>query len=200
MVRQTRRLVELHMGKTPFTSQETEAIVGRLKCRTTDEQLASSVEFSPTAISMIRRVLIGEGLIVTDTETLAASVRAMLPTGCRANVCCYLEDSAVGRMAEMRRVTRAEVATDLALSQTGPKVMIIGTAPAALSRVLYHRQKLPMTDVIVVTTVSGFAQAVELKERLRDSGLAYVVTRGRCGGPVAAEALMNSIFEIITKK
>ena len=134
---------------------------------------------------------------MTDTETLAASVRAMLSTGCHANVCCYLEDSAVGHMAEMRCVTRAEVAIDRALSQTGPKVMIIGTAPAALSRVLYHRQKLPMTDVIVVATVSGFAQVVELKERLRDSGLAYVVTRGRCGGPVAAEALLNSILEIV---
>lgn len=63
MVSQTRRLVELHMGKTPFTSQEIESIVGRLKCRTADEQLAASVEFSPTAISMIRRVFIGDGLL-----------------------------------------------------------------------------------------------------------------------------------------
>lgn len=200
MVRQTRRLVELRKEKTPFSSHETEAIIGRIRCRTADEQLAASVEFSPTAVSMIRRALIGDGLLIPDTETLASSVRAMLPAGCRAQVCCYLEDAAVGRMAEMRRVTRAEVAADLALSQSGPKVMIIGTAPAALSRVLCHRQKLPMSDVVVVTTVSGFAQAVELKERLRDSGLAYVVTRGRCGGPVAAEALMNSILEIITKK
>lgn len=200
MVRQTRRLVDMRREKTPFTSPETDAIVGRLKCRTADDQLAAAVEFSPTAVSMIRRVLIGDGLIVPDTETLAAAVRSMLPTGCRACVTCYLEDSTVSRMAESRRVTRAEVAADMALSQNGPKVMIIGTAPAALSRVLSHRQKLPMSDVVVVATVSGFAQAVELKERLRDSGLSYVVTRGRCGGPAAAEALMNSIVEIIARK
>ena len=200
MARQTRRLTDLNREKPAFTSPETEEIVNRLRARTGDERLASSTEFSPTAVSMIRRVLRGEGMIIPDTEPLAASLRAALPDNTRAEVVCYLEDRSVGLLAESKHITRAEVAVDAALSRPGAKVMIIGTAPAALARLIAHRRTMPMSDVVTVATVSGFAQAVELKERLRDSGMSYIVIRGRSGGPAAADALMHSIFDTVNKK
>lgn len=200
MARQTRRLMDLKREKPVFSSPETDEIVNRLRARTGDERLASGTEFSPTAVSMIRRVLRGEGTIVPDTEPLAASIRVALPDNTRTEVTCFLEDRAVALLAESKHITRAEVAADVALSRPGAKVMIIGTAPAALARLIENRRTLPMSDVVVVATVSGFAQAVELKERLRDSGLSYIVIRGRCGGPTAADALMKSVIDTILKK
>lgn len=199
MVRQTRRVVELRRTAAPFTNEETQKVVSRVLELTGDEQLSKSIEFSPTAISMIRRLLEKGGTIVPDTDALMSSVRTEALTGTNAEIKCYLELPEVFKLAESRKITRAEVAADLALNREGGKLMVIGTAPAALMRVLCHRQHMPMTDVCVLATVSGFAQAVELKERLRDSGLAYIVTRGRCGGPNAAAAILNSILETISE-
>lgn len=199
MVRQSRRVVDLRRVNAPFSSAETEEIVSRVLKVTGDEQLCKSIEFSPTAVSMIRRLLQKGGTVIPDTEALAGTVKAETLAGTGVEVRCFLELPEVFRLAENKKITRAEVAADVALNRDGGKLMVIGTAPAALARVLSHRQHMPMCDVCVLATVSGFAQAVELKERLRDSGLAYIVTRGRCGGPNAAGVILNCILEYLNE-
>lgn len=96
-----------------------------------------------------------------------------------ARVMCFIDEPYVVSLAEARRATRAEVAVDHALALPGPKLMVVGSAPTALHRLVQRRQSAPMTDVCVLTALSGFASAIQLKERLWESDLASIVVRGQ---------------------
>ena len=55
----------------------------------------------------------------------------------------------------------------------------------------------PMSDVCVLAAPSGFASAVQLKERLLDSDLASIIVRGKKGGIPATVTLLNAILKQI---
>ena len=60
--------------------------------------------------------------------------------------------------------------------------MVVGSAPAAINRMITRRQHEPMSDVCVLAASTGFASVVQLKERLMDSDLTSIVVRGKKGG------------------
>ena len=103
-------------------------------------------------------------------------------------------------LAEIRHTTRAEIAVDIGLAIPGPKLVVIGSAPAALNRVLIRRQHEPLSEVCVLAAPSGFANVVQLKEKLRDSDMAYIVARGKKGGTVVTAAILNAILRAIRPK
>ena len=98
------------------------------------------------------------------------------------------------QLAEIRRSTRAEIAVDVGLSIPGPKLVVISSAPAALNRVLLRRQREPLSDVCVLAAPNGFANVVQLKERLRESDMAYIVARGKKGGTAVTSLILNAIL------
>ena len=51
-----------------------------------------------------------------------------------------------------------------------------------------------MTDVCVLTGLSGFASAIQLKERLWESDMASIVIRGKKGGAAITAMLLNAIL------
>ena len=110
------------------------------------------------------------------------------------------DDPQVVMLAEQRRVTRAEVAVDYGLAVPGLKLMVVGSAPAAINRLIQRRMHEPMSDVCVLAAPSGFASAVQLKERLLDSDLASIIARGKKGGIPATVTLVNAILREISGK
>ena len=81
----------------------------------------------------------------------------------------------------------------------GPKLMVVGSAPAAIARIISRRQHEPMSDVCVLAAPNGFASAVQLKERLLDSDLATIIVRGKKGGTAATVCIVNAILREIAK-
>ena len=88
---------------------------------------------------------------------------------------------------------------DYGLAVPGPKLMVVGSAPAAINRMIIRRQHEPMSDVCVLAASTGFASVVQLKERLMDSDLTSIVVRGKKGGVPVTVSIMNAILREISK-
>ena len=189
-----------HRIAIPYMSQEMTSILAEIERETNDPALAQSIYFGPTALThIIRRLIEMGGSIVTDTMLVANDIDESLLGRNGARVVCFIDDPQVIALAEQRRVTRAEVAVDYGLALPGPKLMVVGSAPSAINRMVQRRMHEPMSDVCVLAASTGFASVVQIKERLMDSDLTSIVVRGKKGGVPATIAIMNAILREIAK-
>ena len=189
-----------HRVGIPFINQEMSNILNRVETETNDRALAQSIYFGPTALTHIKRLIEMGGSIIVDTTLVANDIDASLLGNNGARVMCFIDDPQVVAIAEQRHVTRAEVAVDYGLAVPGPKLMVVGSAPAAINRMIMRRQHEPMSDVCVLAAPTGFASVVQIKERLLDSDLTSIVARGKKGGVPATVAIMNAILKEISQK
>jgi len=185
---------------TPYVSPQAAEIIKRVESITGDTPFAQSLQFSPTSLTHVKRLLATGGTIVVDTALLENNMDPILLDGTNAQIRCFIDEPEVVRLAEIRRSTRAEIAVDIALSLPGPKLMVVGSAPAALNRILARRKTEPLSDVCVLAAPAGFAQVIQLKEKLRDSDMAYIVARGKQGGINQTAALLNAILRFIREE
>lgn len=188
-----------HRAGIPYMNQEMAAILSEVEHETNDHALAQSIYFGPTALTHIKRLIEMGGSIITDTTLVANDIDETLLGNNGAKVLCFIDDPQVVSLAEQRRVTRAEVAVDYGLSVPGPKLMVVGSAPAAIKRMVERRQSEPMSDVCVLAASTGFASVVQLKERLLDSDLTSIIVRGKKGGIPATISILNAILREIAK-
>ena len=155
--------------------------------------------FSPTALTHIKRLIEMGGTIITDTTLVENGIDKNLLGNKGAKTACFIDEPHVITLAEQRRVTRAEVAVDYGLAITGPKLMVVGSAPAAINRMIRRRRHEPMSDVCVLAASTGFASAVQMKEKLIDSDLTSIVVRGKKGGVPVTISIINAILREIMK-
>lgn len=188
-----------HRAVNPYVSQGVTNIIRAVVADTNDPALAQSIYFGPTALTHIKRLIETGGSIITDTTLLANDLDTSLLGSGGAKVLCYIDDPQVVSLAEQRHVTRAEVAVDMGLSVQGPKLMVVGSAPAAINRMIHRRQHEPMSDVCVLAAPTGFASVIQLKERLMESDLNAIVVRGKKGGVPTTVALLNAILREIAE-
>ncbi len=188
-----------HRVSAPYINQGVSNIIQAVEAETNDHLLAQSIYFGPTALTHIKRLIETGGTIITDTTLVAGDIDASLLGENGAKIICYIDDPQVVQLAEQRRVTRAEVAVDMGLAVEGPKLMVVGSAPAALNRMIQRRQHEPMSDVCVLAAPTGFASVIQLKERLMDSDLNSIIIRGKKGGIPATTTLMNAILREIAE-
>ena len=176
------------------------SIIRHVEQETRDSALAQSIYFGPTALTHIRRVLEMGGSIITDTTLVANDINLSLLGNNGAKVLCFIDDPQVVALAAQRHVTRAEVAVDYGLSVPGMKLMVVGSAPAAINRMIQRRQHEPMSDVCVLAAPAGFASVVQLKERLMDSDLTSIIVRGKKGGVPLTSTILNAILKEIAQE
>ena len=188
-----------HRTGIPYMNQEMANILKAVEEENNDRALAQSVYFGPTALTHIKRLLDMGGAIIADTTLVANDIDASLLGNKGAKVMCFIDDPQVVSLAEQRHVTRAEVAVDYGLAVSGPKLMVVGSAPAAINRMILRRQHEPMSDVCVLAAPTGFASVVQLKEKLIDSDLTSIVVRGKKGGVPATVSIINAILREINK-
>ena len=188
-----------HRAGMPYMTPEMANIIKAVEAETRDPALGKSIYFGPTALTHIRRILETGGTIITDTILIANDIDEDLLRGKNATVQCFIDDPQVVSLAVQRRVTRAEVAVDVGLAIPGPKLLVVGSAPAAINRILNRRQHEPMSDVCALAAPSGFASVVQLKERLIESDLTSIVVRGKKGGAPVTVAMLNAILREINK-
>ena len=181
----------------PYINQGMSNIIKNIEEETKDRALAQSIYFGPTALTHIKRLIEMGGTIITDTMLVANDIDTSLLGGNGAKVMCFIDDPQVVNLAEQRRVTRAEVAVDYGLAVPGMKLMVVGSAPAAINRMISRRQREPMSDVCVLAAPTGFASVVQIKERLMDSDLTSIIVRGKKGGVPVTLTLLNAILREI---
>ena len=199
MIKRTQGEGNRHGGGMPYMTQEMASILAEIARETDDPTLSQSIYFSPTAITHIRRLIEMGGTIVTDTTLVETGVEPALLGSHGAKITCFIDDPQVISLAAQRRITRAEVAVDYGLALNGPKLMVVGSAPAAINRMIRRRQREPMSDVCVLAASTGFASVVQLKERLIDSDLTSIVVRGKKGGVPVTITILNAILREIER-
>lgn len=77
------------------------------------------------------------------------------------------------------------------------RVYAIGNAPTALltlERLIEEKKVKP--DLIIGVPV-GFVSAAQSKESIRDTGIPYIISRGRKGGSTVAAAIINAFLYMI---
>ena len=188
-----------HRASASYINPSIVSILKTVEEETKDPALPQSVYFGPTALTHIKRLIEMGGYIVTDTTLLANDIDSRLLGDKGAQIACFIDDPQVVSLAEQRHVTRAEVAVDYGLALPGPKLMAVGSAPAAINRIIARRQREPLSDVCVLAAPTGFASVVQMKERLMDSDLNAIVVRGKKGGVPATVTLLNAILREIAQ-
>ena len=199
MIRRAQGDGSRHSAGMPYMTQELASILADIEHETNDATLAQSIYFSPTALTHVKRLIEMGGTIITDTTLVANGIDINLMGNKGAKIACFIDEPQVISLAEQRRITRAEIAVDYGLALSGPKLMVVGSAPAAINRMIRRRQHEPMSDVCVLAASTGFASVVQLKERLMDSDLTSIVVRGKKGGVPVTIAIVNAILREIAK-
>lgn len=178
----------------PYVTSEMTAILQHVGDALGDESILESIHFSPTALTMVRHVMMSGGTIVTDTSLSLSDLDKAKAEKLGVRLACFIDDPQVLTLAEQKRTTRAEVALDYALSLPGLKLLAVGSAPMALNRLLTRAAKESLNDVVVLAVPSGFASVVQLKERIWESDLASIVVRGKKGGAGVSVALIDALM------
>lgn len=199
MYKRSQGLDGRHRGVAPYINPNVANILKKVEEETRDAALSQSVYFGPTAMTHIRRLIDMGGTIIADTSLLANDIDAGLLGDHGARIMCFIDDPQVVYLAEQRHVTRAEVAVDYGLAVAGPKLMVVGSAPAAINRIINRRQHEPLSEICVLAAPTGFASVVQMKERLMDSDLNSIVVRGKKGGVQTTVALVNAILREIAE-
>jgi len=154
--------------------------------------LVEDVRFSPGVVTAARKALLGGAPILCDAEMVASGVtRTRLPAA--NEVICTLRDPAVPALATKIGNTRSATALDLWGDRLGGSVVAIGNAPTALFRLLEMVEAGAPRPAAVVGIPVGFIGAAESKEALAESGLEYLIVRGRRGGSAITAAAVNAL-------
>jgi len=183
-----------HGANMSYLTSEMQQILSRVEQETGDTALVQSIHFSPTALTFIRRLTMGGGTIITDTMLSLSAADSKLLKQHSLEITCFIDDPNVISAAEKKRVTRAEIAVDHAMTLPGMKLFVVGSAPMALNKLLTRNDLLPMHDVGILAAPTGYASVVQLKERAWESNLPVIVTRGHKGGIQAAMSILHALL------
>ncbi|MBR2572280.1 MAG: precorrin-8X methylmutase [Clostridia bacterium] len=186
---------KLYRSTMSYHTSEMLALMDSVSRATGEENVAESLHFTPTALTMIRHVMLSGGLLVTDTQLALSEIDRAMADRLGLKIRCFIDDPEVLKQAEQRRKTRAAVAVDRALALPGPKLIAVGSAPAALERLMNCCQRGEMKDVVVIAAPTGFASVVQMKERIFESGIPAIVVRGKKGGVSVLAAILNGLME-----
>ena len=191
--RRSLEIIARELGDRVFPP-DTEAIVRRVIHATADFSYADNLIFSPDAVGIARAALARGCDIVTDTTMAQAGInkRALGALGGQAH--CYVADEEVAREAQARGVTRSRVAMEHAVRRHASALFVIGNAPTALESLLDCTARGEASPALIVGVPVGFVHVIESKERLCQSGIPFIVARGRKGGSNVAAAICNALL------
>ena len=177
-----------------YPTEEVLNLISRVEAETGDAGLRHCMHFSPGVISRIQRQMNLGLSVIADSKLVFSGIDRELCEKLPVRVECFMDDPQVVNFATQKRTTRAEIAMDRALALPGPKLLVVGSAPMALNRLLQLHAQNPLREVCIIAAATGFANIVELKERIWESGLPCIVVRGRKGGAASAIAITNALI------
>ena len=181
-------------GEDNYLTESAQRILTAMTALASVNPAETNLHFTMGIVERIERQMHLGLNIIADTPLVQAGINTGVSPELKVSFNCYLEDNAVVRQATAQKSTRAEIAVDMANALPGPKLFVIGSAPMALRRLIRLHQNASLRDTVIVATPSGFASVIELKERLWESALPCIVSRGRAGGAGIAIALVRALM------
>jgi precorrin-8X/cobalt-precorrin-8 methylmutase len=181
-------------------NEELSSVISQIEAAVDESNIKECIHFSTGVLNRIEYHMRRGCSLVADTRLILGGLNADLCSKLSVNLKCFLDNPQVINQAKYKRVTRAEIAVDVAIALPGPKIMIVGSAPMALKRLLNIHATSPLVETTIIAAANGFANIVEIKERVWDSGLPCIVVRGRNGGVNTAIAMTNALLNHVAYK
>lgn len=177
-----------------FRSKIEEMIIKRVIHTTADFDYLDILKISDKAVENIVNALKNKATIYTDTTMGLSGINKRLldSMGCRYE--CLISDERTVSLAKEKGITRSMAAVEIAGKDKNDKIFIFGNAPTAIYRAIELDEENKLGASAVIGVVVGFVGAEDSKEKLMESDLEYIVSRGRKGGSNLAAAIINAIL------
>ena len=184
------RCIRLLLGNTGLAGSELE-LLERLVHSSGDPAIAPLLRYSPGACALGVRVLAAGAPILTDTAMAAAAV-APMARRTFANPVRSLLDWAPSEAPAGS--TRAAIGLERSLADWPGAVLLIGSAPTALERLLDLVAAGAAAPPLVIGMPVGFVGVRESKRRLAASDLPQIRLEGSRGGAGLVAAAANALL------
>ncbi|MCT4616529.1 MAG: precorrin-8X methylmutase [Marinifilaceae bacterium] len=180
--------------------EELSRIVKRIIHTTADFEYAHLFEANPQAYQAAIKALKSSCKIYVDTGMISAGVSKPALKKLNCSVDNFVHDQDVVTKAKELGITRSICGIDKAASKSEFKIYMIGNAPTALVRICELAKEGEINPDLVIGVPVGFVGAAESKQMLKESGLNYMIVRGRKGGSTVAVAILNAIMYDLIKR
>lgn len=186
-------------AKKKVISEETLPIVTRVIHTTADFDYADNLVFSEGAIQKAIAALKEGCPIVTDTQMAKAGINKKTIATLGSEIYCFMSDEDVAKVAKERETTRAQVAMEKSATLGRPCIYAIGNAPTALLSLKALIEAGKINPVLIIGVPVGFVNVVESKELIMETGVPYIVAKGRKGGSNVAACICNALMYEINR-
>jgi len=174
-------------------------IVTRVIHTTADFDYAQNLVFSEGVIETAIEAMKQGCCIVTDTQMAKAGINKKTLQSLGGTVECFMSDEDVAQEAKSREITRAQVSMEKSIRLGRPCIYAIGNAPTALVALTELIRTGQLNPVLVIGVPVGFVNVVESKEMIMQTGVPYIVARGRKGGSNVAACICNALMYEINR-
>jgi precorrin-8X/cobalt-precorrin-8 methylmutase len=179
--------------------QENEAVIKRVIHCTADFDYAENLTFSKNAVHIAVEALRQGCHIVTDTQMALAGINKTAAAKLGCEIHCFMGDPDVAEEAKERGCTRAVVSMERAARLGKPLIFAIGNAPTALLKLREMIDAGEIAPLLVIGVPVGFVNVVESKNAIMETGVPYIIAKGRKGGSNVAAAVVNALMYQITR-
>lgn len=170
------------------------SIIKRCIHTSADFDYADNLVFSENAARIGIEAIRSGANIITDTKMAYSGVNKNRLADFGGKAHCFISDESVMEEAKSRGCTRARVSMERGANLEGKNIFVIGNAPTALIRLNELIQEGKLDPALIVGVPVGFVNVVESKELIMDSGVPYIVAKGRKGGSNIAAAICNAMI------
>ena len=173
---------------------ENELVIKRVIHTTADFDYVQNLVFSDQAVRKGIEALRDGCDVVTDTQMAKSGINKTILGKLGGQVHCFMSDPDVAAEAKERGITRAIVSMERAAKLEKPCIFAIGNAPTALISLHEQMEAGTLNPALIIGVPVGFVNVVESKELIIESGVPYIVARGRKGGSNVAAAICNAML------
>ncbi|MGI6472619.1 MAG: precorrin-8X methylmutase [Candidatus Methanomethylophilaceae archaeon] len=170
------------------------SIVKRCIHTSADFDYADNLAFSENAARIGIEAIRSGAHIITDTKMAYSGVNKKRLASFGGEAHCFISDESVVEEAKARGCTRAKVSMERGAALEGRNIFAIGNAPTALIRLNELIEEGRLKPALVIGVPVGFVNVIESKELIMESGVPYIVAKGRKGGSNIAAAICNAMI------
>lgn len=180
--------------------EDLDAIIKRVVHTTADFEYAHLFEAHENAVHNAKKVLQQGCKIYADTNMITAGISKPVMQKLGVSVDCFVHHPEIIDEAKSKGITRSICGIDKAAGDDAYKIFVIGNAPTALVRICELAKEGKINPDLVIGVPVGFVGAAESKEMLKESGLPYMLIRGRKGGSTVGVAIINALLYTLVKR
>lgn len=169
-------------------------VIKRVIHTTADFEYVNNLCFSEDAVQIARDAIQSGASIVTDTKMASVGINAGRLSKFGGKVYCFMSDEDVAKRAKENGTTRAVACMEKAVDIKEPLIFAIGNAPTALIKLDELIRSNQINPKLIIGVPVGFVNVVQSKELIIESGIPYIVARGRKGGSNVAAAICNALI------